>query len=251
MHLQLGPETPFLIRAAAEAALVLHIGGGTVGLAAGAVALSARKGGPIHRVSGKVFLGAMLVSMVVGAIVAPMIGQPMNSFGGFIAIYLMGSAWLTVTRPAGQVGRAEMLALLVPLVSAPVMFAFGWVGAHSGKGGIDGVPYQAGYVAAAVSALLAATDIKVVLSRGVSGAQRLARHLWRMCVALFLASGSLFLGQPKVFPAPLRGSLILWILALAPLALMIFWLIRVRRTSARKSPTSKPVRTGVVTQEAI
>ena len=39
----------------------------------------------------------------------------------------------------------------------------------------------------------------------ISGAQRITRHLWQMCVALFIAAASFFLGQAKVFPASVRG----------------------------------------------
>ena len=63
---------------------------------------------------------------------------------------------------------------------------------------------------------------------GIAGVARVARHLWRMCFAFFVASGSLFLGQPQVFPKVLRSSPLLIGLALAPLAFLIFWMIRVR-----------------------
>ena len=43
-----------------------------------------------------------------------------------------------------------------------------------------------------------------MLARGVEGAHRIARHLWRMCYALWIATMSFFLGQPAVFPEPLR-----------------------------------------------
>jgi len=43
----------------------------------------------------------------------------------------------------------------------------------------------------------------MVLSGGLSGAARLARHLWRMGVALTLAIGSaLSNGLPRLLPAP-------------------------------------------------
>jgi hypothetical protein len=64
--------------------------------------------------------------------------------------------------------------------------------------------------------------------------QRLARHLWRMCFGLFIATGSLFLGQQQVFPDWLRGSNMLLIPALLPLGLLIFWLVRVRFTNAHR-----------------
>jgi hypothetical protein len=53
------------------------------------------------------------------------------------------------------------------------------------------------------------------------------RHMWRMCFGLFVATGSFFLGQQQVFPAWLRGSPVLLIPALLPLALLIFWLLRI------------------------
>ena len=73
-----------------------------------------------------------------------------------------------------------------------------------------------------------------MLVGGISGRQRIARHLWRMCFGWFIATGSFFLGQQQVFPARLRGSPALLVPALLPLALLIFWMIRVRFTSAYK-----------------
>jgi len=76
-------------------------------------------------------------------------------------------------------------------------------------------------------------DLRVLL-RGISGRRRIARHLWRMCFGWFIATGSFFLGQQQVFPAWLRGSPALLVPALLPLALLIFWLVRVRFTNAYK-----------------
>ncbi|MGH7493681.1 MAG: hypothetical protein ACREOO_14990 [bacterium] len=49
-----------------------------------------------------------------------------------------------------------------------------------------------------------------------------------MCFALFIASGSFFLGQADEIPEPLRIPALLAILALAPLLVMLYWLWRVR-----------------------
>jgi len=46
---------------------------------------------------------------------------------------------------------------------------------------------------------------------GVSGRQRVVRHLWRMCFGLFIATGSFFIGQPQVFPAFIRRTNLLFI----------------------------------------
>lgn len=66
----------------------------------------------------------------------------------------------------------------------------------------------------------------------VTGLKRIVRHLWRMCFGLFVATGSFFLGQQQVFPSFVRGSSVLFVPAILPLVLMIFWLIRVRFKNA-------------------
>jgi len=73
---------------------------------------------------------------------------------------------------------------------------------------------------------------------GISGRQRITRHLWRMCYALFIATGSFFLGQQQVFPVFLRGSIFLTIPALLPLPLLIYWFLRVRFSKAYKNTLS-------------
>jgi hypothetical protein len=90
---------------------------------------------------------------------------------------------------------------------------------------------------ATVVMLAGAGDVRMLV-RGLSGTQRLARHLWRMCFALFIASGSIFIARPHLFPALLRKTNILLLLGVLPLILLIFWLIRLRFT---KAYTGKPV----------
>src|SRR6202045_455290 len=82
--------------------------------------------------------------------------------------------------------------------------------------------------------LAAAGDIHMLMRGGVFGAKRIARHLWRMCFGWFIATGSFFLGQQQVFPAWLRGSPALLVPAVLPLVLLIFWMIRIRFTTAYK-----------------
>lgn len=56
-----------------------------------------------------------------------------------------------------------------------------------------------------------------------------------MCFALFMATASFFVGQDsKVFPSFILQTNVLFIPALLPLILMIFWLLRVRFTNAYK-----------------
>jgi hypothetical protein len=108
------------------------------------------------------------------------------------------------------------------------MLGWGLQAAHSPTGLLDGAPPARYYVFAGFAAFAVALDLKVILQGGIAGVPRIARHLWRMCLALFFASSFFFLGQQKVMPAFLHGSPILYAPALAPLVLMAFWLVRVR-----------------------
>ena len=71
-------------------------------------------------------------------------------------------------------------------------------------------------------------DLNAVRRRVLTPVQRIARHLWRMCFAFFIATGSFFLGQQDVLPAALHRSPILFMLAFAPFAVMAFWLVKLR-----------------------
>ena len=71
-------------------------------------------------------------------------------------------------------------------------------------------------------------DLRMLLHHGIHGTQRIARHLWRMSFALFIAASSIFMARQQIFPAFMRKTGMLMVLSFLPLALMIFWLIRVR-----------------------
>jgi uncharacterized membrane protein len=250
--IHLSPDAPLLLRAAATGALVLHIGGGCVGLVSGAVALTAPKGGRLHRVSGNVFFASMLVAYLVGAAAAPFLRQWANVFGGLFSAYLVATAWATVMRPAGRTGRFEVAAMCVPLGATAATLWFGWIGANSPHGLIQGVPYQAALAIAAIAGFAAALDLRVILKGGLSGAARISRHLWRMCTGLFFAAASFFIGQPQVFPPPLHGSPILFVPPLAVVAAMVFWLVRVRiparprrSPQRRRTPAATPLQEGL------
>lgn len=82
--------------------------------------------------------------------------------------------------------------------------------------------------------LAAAGDIRMFVRGGISGTPRIVRHLWRMCFGLFIATGSFFLGQQQVFPEGMRKQYILAPLAILPLPLLIYWLVRVKFTKRGK-----------------
>ena len=207
--------------------LILHILGGTLGLLAGMIAMLARKGERVHRLSGNVFTLAMLTLSLSGFCLAILRSQTSNVISAVLTFYLIGSAWLAGRRRTG-IGPLEWGGLLVCLVSAAVVLTLGVQAVHSGKGTDNGAPAAMSFIFGAVLLIAAVGDVRMIAEGGVSGRRRVVRHLWRMCFGLFIATGSFFLGQPQVFPAALRGSIYLIVPAVLPLPLLIFWLIRVR-----------------------
>lgn len=243
-HIQVSPDAPLLVRAAADAILYSHIGGAFTGMVSGFVAILAPKGRTVHRWAGNLFFVAMLVMSGVGGVVSPFLGDPASAVAGALTFYLVATAWVTVKRPAGQSGVFEIGALLAAIAATTVAAGIGFMASRAPGGAIEGIPFQVPLVFAGVAALGAICDVRVIWRGGLIGKGRIARHAWRMSLALFVAAGS-FAGQPKAVPAFLRGTPIHYGPALLAIALLLFWVIRVqlpaRLRKPRATPTSTPV----------
>ena len=207
--------------------LIVHICGGTLGLVSGTAAMSFRKGSPRHALAGKVFVAAMLTNASAAVYLAVLKHQTNNIGGGILTFYLILTAWLTARRRDGETRAYDWLALLFPVVLGVLTWMNGIRVLRSGASSEDGVPVGMMFFMGTVMLLAAAGDVRMLSRGGVLGAKRIVRHLWRMCFGLFIATGSFFLGQQQVFPAWLRGSPALFIPALLPLVLLIFWVFRV------------------------
>jgi hypothetical protein len=218
-------------------AFVLHIGGGTLGLVSGTIAVFAPKGGRLHRTAGTVFFASMLVMATFAAWLGVVIPDRVNVFIAVFALYFVATAWMTVRRREGAIGIPEKIALVVALcLCAPFailtfQLAAGLPPLFRSTVPLKGPVLIAIYGFTAVLAIAAISDAKVVLAGGISGAPRIARHLWRMCLGLTLATGSAFTnGLPRLLPGPYHVPPILFFPQFIPLILLIFWMIRVRFT---------------------
>ena len=225
--------------------LFLHIIAGTLGMLSGLVAVFLRKGSRQHGLAGNVFVISMLVLSASGAYLAVMKSQPGNVLGGTLTFYLVATAWMTARRRNGETGFFDWGALLVVLAVGATQVTYGLEAATSQTGLKYGYPPWPYFFMGSVALLAATGDVRMLLRRGISGTPRIARHLWRMCFALFIAASSIFLARQQVFPALLRRSGVLSLLSFLPLILMIFWLLRVRFIKAYKT-TSMPRTGGVV-----
>ncbi len=231
-NLQISPDAPFILHALAMAALVLHVGGGATGIASGWVAILARKGGRLHRIAGTVFFVAMLTMSGIATIVAPMLDadQWVNTTMAVFTVYLTATAWATVQRRAGEVGRFERAAAVVPIGVVVVGLGLAWVAARTGSAGANAPVFPF----AVIAAIAAVCDFRMIRRGGIAGLARVARHLWRMTLALFVATGSFFLGQQKFLPEEVRGTIIPALPVLGVVVLLIFWMLRVRVWRARR-----------------
>jgi len=223
--------------------LIVHISAGAIAIACGAAALTVRKGARPHRLFGALFVVAILTMAATATYMAVAIPpRPGAAFVtppkamvsvAILASYLTATAWMTVRRRSSGVGGLDYAAMLVASGVAVAMLVFG-LQAAGGPAGTIVTPY---FVFAAFAALPAGLDMTVILRRGLSGPQRIARHVWRMCLALIFATAFFFIFQQKVMPTAWRGAPMLYAPTLAVLAAMIFWLIRIWFTKAFRPAT--------------
>jgi len=230
--------------ASLTAVLLFHITAGGFGLVSGGTALLSRKGAWLHRAAGNVFFIAMLLMAASGAIVAVLMpaAASLNGLVAAVTFYLVATSWVTIVRKDGEAGWFERLGLAMALTIGGVGLVFGFRASSDAKGVYDSIPAGIYFGFAAVGIAGAVFDISVIARRGVSGAQRIARHLWRMCVALLIASLAFFVGQAAVLPASVRDMKLNVVPLIIVLVLLLFWLVRVlftgwyRRSSAVVEP---------------
>jgi Predicted membrane protein (DUF2306) len=224
--------------------LLLHICSGLVGLFSGAVAVCFRKGSKGHRVAGNVFVVSMLSLAGSGVFLALIKSQPGNVLGGSLTFYLVATAWMTARRRNAGGGIFAWGGLLAVLAVLAVATTFGVEAATSSMGLKHDYPPGPYFFLAFVALVAVVGDVRMLVHGGVFGVQRVARHLWRMCFALFIASMSIFLARQQLFPALMRKTGALVFLSFLPLALMVFWLIRVRLKNPHKEREEKVVAYG-------
>ena len=203
----------------------LHVIGGAIGIVSGLVALYSLKGAWLHRKSGMLFVYAMLVLSLSGAVIAVgREGAAMNIPAGLVTAYLVITSLLTVHPPSSGSRRIERSAMLAAFALGAASVVSAMVSAAGGHAGFV-VPLLM-FAALALSGGVG--DRRMLRAGGLQGTARLKRHLWRMCVALSIAAASFFLGPVRRIPEPLRLPA-LKLIPLVVLVTMAYWLWRYRR----------------------
>jgi uncharacterized membrane protein len=139
-------------------------------------------------------------------------------FGGSLAI---AAGFVAIAAPKGaswhrKSGMVFFYAMLLMATLAVFMAAF--------RGVAPGINIPMGLL----TLYLVVTGVNAVRP---PGRPRVRRHLVRLCLALFIATGSALLGQADEIPRELRMQTqgVRAMLALTPLAVMMFWLVKLRR----------------------
>jgi hypothetical protein len=209
-------------------ALVSHFGAGLVGLITGFASLAVRKGGVTHKRLGIVFTYSMIFSGLSAAGIA-IYSASGTVIGALLSVYFVFTG-TTAVKPLGRGSReVGIVAMLLAFVIAIASLKNGLTAWDSPGHALGGVPAGMLFFMGTVCLLAAIGDARMLrAAQPFTGPRRLARHLWRMCFGLFIASGSFFLGQMKFVPEPFRMLPLLMVLAFAPLIALLYWMWRVR-----------------------
>ncbi len=172
----------------------------------------------------------MLIMSTTSIYLAFLDSVPTNKVVGPLTIYLVFTARRAASNRKGVFDRIDILfmayVLLVAIFGA--YLSVGVVNGHSLEGTPFGPLEYFLFFYTGMAALCVFLDLSALLRGGVVGVKRIARHLWRMMFAMWIATGSLFAGQPQVFPKFLRDHpLILLSPFILISILLIVWIIRV------------------------
>jgi uncharacterized membrane protein len=246
-----------------KALLTLHILGGIAACVSGALAMTFSKGSARHRVNGNVFVISMLTLGLSASYLSVLRSDVGNFIAGLFVIYLISTAWLTARSPDGgpQTGltqsghaqsgltetrlagvqaalqqrptwivRADWIAFAAAAFGGAALIVTGVLASFDRRIAPSG-PAASLFVLAAIVWACARGDYRMIRNGGLSGTARIARHLWRMSVALFIASGSFFFARQRIiFPAAVNKAGVPILFLVLPLALMWYWLRRIKRT---------------------
>ena len=222
--------------------LTAHILAGSIGLITGFTALFVVKGAKIHRRVGTAFVYSMLAMAVAGGTMAIVknIGVKVNVPSAILTAYLVLTS-LAAVRATGPRARlftiAAMLAV-IPVAAFDFIIAADLLADEKNRG--FAIPFFAFGV---LGVFAIAGDLRVVRFGPLTGSRRIARHLWRMCFALLIASLSFFIGQAKVIPEPIRIMPLLAMPMLIVAVMMIYWMWRVRLRKTLRGLTLRSVET--------
>ena len=161
---------------------------------------------------------------------------------GILTCYLVATGLLAVRRRVDDARHLLVALMVVATVAGSAALVLGLVAAASPDGRLDHFPAGMILMFAFLGLAAALGDARMLRRGSLEGTQRLTRHLWRMGLALFLATMSLFLGQARHLPDVLRSTGLNNLPVLLVLGTIVFWLVRVRWRGRQSSRNAAPAR---------
>lgn len=222
-----------------ELLTLFHVLSGTLCVGAGGTAFLAPKGRPVHRAAGTVFLVSMLATALSGAVIGVL--EPtrllITAFAGLLAAYLVLTGWRTARWRTGRPGGFEWVALVAILAGTAGLATLAVLALQTETGRLLGFAGEDYAMLAMMSALGAVADLTLLIRGPLSPRHRIARHLWRMGLAFFIAVGSFFTGPgARVFPEALRESGLLSLPEGLTALLILLFLVRTLLKRSRRDP---------------
>lgn len=217
--------------------MLVHILSGTLCVGGGAVAFLAPKGRPVHRAGGTVFFYTMLIASISGAVLGLLEPERLfiTAFAGVLGAYLVLTGWATARWSASQAGALEVISGLAIAGTTAGLLVLGVIATNNPDGTLLGFLAEYYFMLAVMAGFGLVFDLSLFFRHGLSDRQRIARHLWRMGLAYFIAVGSFFTGPgARVFPEALRESGLLSLPEGVTAVLIVFWLIRTRFNRPRR-----------------
>lgn len=207
--------------------LFVHVCGATIGLLAGFLTIALRKGSGAHAAAGTVFFVAMLTMSTSAAYIAAFLKPiPINVVVSLLTFYLVITGWFAGRRRSGGTNRLDVAAMILAFATGAAGLNYGIQAILHPETATPGVPVVMYFLFGTIPVLLAISDVRMLLRGGVTGARRIGRHLWRMSLALMIATFSLYPGRPRVFPEAWRASHMLYIPHVLLVGVVLIYLVR-------------------------
>ncbi len=223
--------------------LLIHISGAVVGLLSGFLAMFLRKGSGRHGAAGTVFFVSMLIMSASGAFIAIVLRPLMlNAVVALLTFYLVATAWRAAKNRAGATNWFDRGAMLYVLGVGIAGLIGGLQGVSSPKGTLIRALAPPCFIFGVIALLCARTDFRMLRAGGFTGPKRIVRHLWRMSLALLIATLSFYPGQAKLFSRAVRDTNVLVMPHIFLIGAMIFrmYRMRTRRVTTHAAPDPAP-----------
>ena len=211
-----------------SAIMLVHVTLGGVAILSGFLGLLSKKGKLVHRTAGKVFVFSMLFMAIAGSFIAYQKPEMITFLAGLFTSYLVLSALVTVSHTWLLISWQGILLAVLSFCIGVAGLYYGYQASQSPDNLYDRFPAAPYFFFGGLALLAAILDLKVFIQKEIIGMQKIARHAWRMSLALLMATSSLFDGPgAKSFPDMLQGSSLLLLPQVIVAVLLIYWLIRI------------------------